>query len=83
MAEELTKLGVTLKEHPDGLTIAGGVSKSTATLSPRHDHRLAMAFASLAPATDHLVIEQPSCVGKTFPDFWRLGVALYRSPRPR
>lgn len=69
MATELAKLGVQVEEHGDGLTVTGGAN-GPARLSTYNDHRLAMAFASLAVAMDDIVIEDPGCVAKTYPGFW-------------
>lgn len=44
-----------------------------------NDHRIAMSFALAAIRVDGIVIEDPSCVGKTFPQYWvemgRIGMA--------
>ena len=41
-----------------------------ASISTYDDHRMAMAFASLAMKLDSLEIEQPDVVKKSYPDFW-------------
>lgn len=78
LARELGKLGVDVDEHEDGLTVHGGRARGPARLATHDDHRLAMAFAALAARIGDVVIEQPWCVTKTYPDFWtdvaRLGV---------
>jgi 3-phosphoshikimate 1-carboxyvinyltransferase len=78
-ATELKKLGVDVTEERDGLRIAGGARRS-GTISTYHDHRMAMSFAAAGARTPGIVIEDPGCVSKTFPEFWRLleeaGIAL-------
>jgi len=42
------------------------------------DHRMAMSFGILGMARGNLSIEDPSCVGKTYPTFWEDVAACYR-----
>ena len=44
-------------------------SKST-QIKTYHDHRVAMSFSVLASKTLGTVIENPSCVAKTCPNFF-------------
>jgi len=75
---ELAKLGVAVEERPDGLVVHGGTARGPARLATHDDHRLAMAFASVAARVPGVVIDDPACVAKTYPGFWadldRLGV---------
>jgi 3-phosphoshikimate 1-carboxyvinyltransferase len=45
-----------------------------------HDHRIAMSFALAGLLVPNIVILDPACTGKTYPDYWdmlaRLGVEL-------
>ena len=45
-----------------------------------NDHRIAMSFALAGLLIDGIVIDNPACVAKTFPDYWKvlseLGVEL-------
>lgn len=68
-ARELRKCGVTVEEFDDGLTIYPGPRRG-AVIDPAGDHRMAMAFAVLGLVTPGMVIDDPGCVSKTFPDFW-------------
>ncbi|MCS7198966.1 MAG: 3-phosphoshikimate 1-carboxyvinyltransferase [Caldimicrobium sp.] len=77
MATELTKVGVSVEELPDGLKILGSDSFKTAEINTYDDHRIAMAFAILALRIGPLVLENPSCVEKSFPTFWELLDRLY------
>lgn len=71
MARELAKLGTNAIEHDDGLTITGGSPLHSACIDPEQDHRVAMAFALAGLVTAGITIEQPECVAKSYPTFWR------------
>ncbi len=70
VAGELRKLGIEAQETGDGLVIHGG-SPRGAAIDPHNDHRLAMSFAVAGLKTPGLVIQDPDCVAKSFPDFWQ------------
>ncbi|WP_165492272.1 3-phosphoshikimate 1-carboxyvinyltransferase [Egibacter rhizosphaerae] len=76
LATELGKLGVRVVEEPDGLVIEGGAAAGPARLATHDDHRLAMAFAAIGAAVGGVVVEEPWCVTKTYPGFWRDAAAL-------
>eukprot|EP01135_Chromosphaera_perkinsii_P007194 Nk52_evm2s745 gene=Nk52_evmTU2s745 len=74
MIEELTKMGVTCRELPDGLEI-DGLSPSEFKQGPFYinchdDHRIAMSFGVLGCKIPGIVITEKSCVCKTYPEFW-------------
>lgn len=66
---ELQRLGATVEEFRDGLKIYPGVLH-TAAIETYNDHRMAMAFAVTGLKTPGLVIKNPECTAKTFPDFF-------------
>lgn len=66
---ELRRLGATVEECPDGLTIQPGPLHG-ATLRTYDDHRMAMAFAITGLRVPGMVLENPDCVAKTFPDYF-------------
>ncbi len=70
MATELKKCGVRVKELPDGIEIEGGERFSGAEIETYDDHRIAMAFAVLGLKVPGMVIHNPTCVSKSFPEFW-------------
>ena len=70
MATELKKCGVSLTEFPDGIEIQGGTPLRGAEIETYDDHRIAMAFAVLGLAVPGMVIRNPACVAKSFPEFW-------------
>ncbi|MGI9016740.1 MAG: 3-phosphoshikimate 1-carboxyvinyltransferase [Euzebya sp.] len=83
LATELRKIGAQVEERVDGLVVDGSDSRGHATLDTYHDHRLAMAFASIGARLPGVVINDPGCVAKTFPAFWKTLVRLggeVRSP---
>jgi 3-phosphoshikimate 1-carboxyvinyltransferase len=73
LAAELAKLGVAVEERPDGLVVhgAGPGGLRPARLRTHGDHRMAMALAAVAARVPGLVVEDPGCVAKTYPGFWR------------
>ena len=73
LAAELAKLGVAVTERPDGLEVAGKGPEALrpARLATWGDHRMAMALAAVAARVPGVVLEDPACVAKTYPGFWR------------
>ncbi|HEY6191536.1 MAG TPA: 3-phosphoshikimate 1-carboxyvinyltransferase [Bacteroidota bacterium] len=69
VAAELTRLGASVEEHEDGLTIHPGTLRA-ATIDTYNDHRMAMSFAVAGLRVKGVVITNPGCVGKSFPTFW-------------
>ena len=72
-ASELQRFGVETMEEDEALTVfpLNGVPALHDNLWRTYDdHRMAMAAAVFALRHDGVVIENPSCVNKTFPDFF-------------
>jgi 3-phosphoshikimate 1-carboxyvinyltransferase len=69
VARELRKLGAEAEEHPDGLSIQPGKLRP-ATIDTYDDHRMAMSFALAGLRVQGVVIRDPQCTGKTYPDFF-------------
>lgn len=82
LATELRKVGARVEEHPDGLTVDGRATRGGAVLGTHHDHRLAMAFASVGARVPGVVVDDPACVAKTFPGFFTAMTALGAELRP-
>ena len=73
VATELSRLNVRVDVHEDGLTVYPSSIKP-AWIETYDDHRMAMSFAILGKTMPGIVIKDPGCVSKTFPDFFeRLG----------
>jgi len=69
---ELTRLGVKVDEHEDGMTIYPCDDIHPAIVQTYNDHRMAMAFSLISLDVPGIVIENPDCVSKTFPDFFEV-----------
>lgn len=78
LACELRRLGAVAVEREDGLRIVPGPLHG-ATIETYHDHRMAMAFALAGLVIPGVVIKNPGCVGKSFPDFWTVLAGLRAS----
>ncbi len=70
MATELRKLGAAVEEGPDWLRVPPVAHLQPATIATYDDHRMAMCFALVALAGVPMVIADPMCVRKTFPDYF-------------
>ena len=69
---ELNRLGVQVEEHEDGLTIYPTFNLQPANIQTYNDHRMAMAFSLIGLRFDGVTIENPSCVSKTFPNYFEV-----------
>jgi 3-phosphoshikimate 1-carboxyvinyltransferase len=69
---ELARLGVRVEEHEDGMTIHPVEKMRPALIRTYNDHRMAMAFSLIGLRFDGVTIENPSCVSKTFPNFFEV-----------
>jgi 3-phosphoshikimate 1-carboxyvinyltransferase len=70
IVRELSKLGVDLKERPDGLVIRGGRKLSGARCQSDGDHRIAMALAIAGlVAEGETVVEGAEWIETSFPGF--------------
>ena len=77
LAENLRRLGATVREYPDGLDIAGRQPLKGAELDSFGDHRLAMALAVAGlVATGETLIRNADCVEISFPGFFEMLDAL-------
>ena len=72
---ELRKLGITVEEGPDWMRIdplQPSISRPPVVeIETYHDHRIAMSFGVLGSRLPGLRILDPSCVAKTYPNYWR------------
>jgi 3-phosphoshikimate 1-carboxyvinyltransferase len=68
---ELSRLGVQIEEHPDGMTIYPCRTIQPADIQTYNDHRMAMAFALIGLRSPGVNILNPACVSKTFPEFFQ------------
>jgi 3-phosphoshikimate 1-carboxyvinyltransferase len=84
LVRELRRLGADVEERADGLTIwprgATGPLRG-AEIQTYDDHRMAMSLALVGLRVAGVEIADPTCVGKTFPAYWRELAALACLPR--
>lgn len=73
---ELGKMGIKCVEEGDGITIYPGRPQG-ARIRTYDDHRVAMAFAIMGLRTEGVLIENPSCCKKTFPDYFTVMGQVY------
>jgi 3-phosphoshikimate 1-carboxyvinyltransferase len=69
---ELIRLGVSVEEHEDGMTIYPCQTFQPADIQTYNDHRMAMAFSLIGLRFDGVTIENPACVSKTFPNYFEV-----------
>jgi 3-phosphoshikimate 1-carboxyvinyltransferase len=72
---ELQRLGVEVEEFSDGMRIQPGPVRP-ANVQTYNDHRMAMAFAVTGLRVPGIVIQDPACTQKTFPDFFDRFLAM-------
>ena len=76
MAAELRRLGQDVVETEDSLAITPRPLKRDTVIQTYHDHRFAMSFAILGchdlkgDGSPWLIIDNPACCAKTFPNFF-------------
>jgi len=77
LARELRKLGGSVRETADGMTITPA-PLHPATLDTYDDHRMAMSLSLAGLGLPGVRILDPACVGKTFPNYWQRIATLAR-----
>jgi 3-phosphoshikimate 1-carboxyvinyltransferase len=83
LVRELRRLGAEVEERPDGLTVwpAGTAAPlHAARMRTYDDHRMAMSLALAGLRVAGVEIEDPACVRKTYPGYWRDLARLLRWP---
>jgi 3-phosphoshikimate 1-carboxyvinyltransferase len=75
LARELRRLGATVEEFEDGMTITPSQYQG-ANIETYDDHRMAMSFAIAGLRIPDVVIHDPQCCKKTYPNFWEDLTAL-------
>jgi 3-phosphoshikimate 1-carboxyvinyltransferase len=69
LATELRRIGAGVDEFADGLTITPQPLHG-AVIETYDDHRMAMSMALVGLRVPGIVIRNPACVAKTYPDFF-------------
>jgi 3-phosphoshikimate 1-carboxyvinyltransferase len=70
VSAELAKLGARTECGTDTLVVHPPERLRSASIATYNDHRMAMAFSLAACGGLPVVIENPACVAKTFPEFF-------------
>ena len=85
MAIEGRKLGATIEEGADFIRVTPPRAWAKASIHTYDDHRVAMCFslAAFNPAGLPVRIEDPKCVGKTFPDYFETLFSVCHTPADR
>lgn len=77
MATELRKLGATVEEGQDYIRITPPASLTAdAEIDTYDDHRMAMCFSLVSLLGTPVIINDPKCVAKTFPDYFSVLATL-------
>ncbi|NVH75590.1 3-phosphoshikimate 1-carboxyvinyltransferase [Paraburkholderia sp. JPY432] len=77
MATELRKVGAKVQEGEDFLVVTPPEKLSpNAAIDTYDDHRMAMCFSLVSLGGVPIRINDPKCVGKTFPDYFERFTAL-------
>ncbi len=77
LENEIEKFGIKVKTGKDFIEIHGNSNlilknkKSNIFINTYNDHRIAMAFGILKSKMLKLKIENPKCVSKSYPTFWK------------
>lgn len=69
LATELRRIGAQVTERGDGLTITPAPLHGS-LMQTYNDHRMAMSLALVGLKIPGIVIDQPTCVAKTYPRFF-------------
>lgn len=72
MSTELRKLGATVEEGEDYLSIIPPQKITSAAIDTYDDHRMAMCFSLAAFGDSPITINDPGCTAKTFPTYFDL-----------
>ncbi|GAC12874.1 3-phosphoshikimate 1-carboxyvinyltransferase [Aliiglaciecola lipolytica] len=70
MATELRKLGADVNEGHDFIEVTPPSQLKEAAIDTYNDHRVAMCFSLVALSDTAVVINDPGCTAKTFPDYF-------------
>jgi 3-phosphoshikimate 1-carboxyvinyltransferase len=80
LATELRRVGAEVEEFADGLTITPRPLHG-AEIETYNDHRMAMSMALIGLRVPGIVIKNPGCVAKTYPQFFTDLERLRDEPR--
>src|SRR6266853_1694948 len=78
VAAELRKLGAAVEEGNDSIRVTPPAALKPATIATYDDHRMAMSFSLAALGGIKVRINDPGCVGKTFPEYFEVLASVSR-----
>ncbi|MDO9519876.1 MAG: 3-phosphoshikimate 1-carboxyvinyltransferase [Pseudohongiella sp.] len=78
MATELRKVGAQVEEGDDYIVIHPPARVLPAAIDTYNDHRMAMCFSLAAFGGSAIVINDPGCTAKTFPNYFDLFCGMTR-----
>lgn len=79
MATELRKVGATVVEGADFIQVTPPAEFTpNAVIDTYDDHRMAMCFSLISLAGVPITINDPKCVGKTFPEYFKVFARIAR-----
>jgi 3-phosphoshikimate 1-carboxyvinyltransferase len=79
MAKELRKFGAHVDEGSDSLHISpASILKKNVVVETYDDHRMAMSFSLVALGGVPVTINDPDCVAKTFPGYFKAFASIAR-----
>ncbi len=79
MVENLVRLGAVFDLSPRSLVVRKGIERNhpgIIRVTAADDHRVAMAMAVAALVAGELELDDGSCVGKSYPEFWKMWETL-------
>lgn len=86
MVENLGRLGAVFDLGSGSLAVVKGIERhhpAMVRVTAADDHRIAMAMAVAALAAGELELDDETCVGKSFPEFWSMWDTLVDGGRTR
>lgn len=87
MLDNLDRIGVKIERDGCAVRVSSGIDRENRTptkVTAAGDHRIAMAMAVVGLARGGLELDDPACVGKSFPGFWTMWEQLVTgAPPPR
>ncbi len=74
----MRKLGAAVEEGNDSIRVTPPAALKPATIATYDDHRMAMSFSLAALGGIKVRINDPGCVGKTFPEYFEVLASVSR-----
>ncbi len=72
VCSQLEKIGIRTTQGQDWIEIHGGKPAGPAEIETFNDHRIAMAFSIAGLKVPGIIIQNETCVEKSFPEYWKV-----------